>query len=146
VNVDISCLGCGDMLRENWTARNLRPLIGQFTLLVVVKTRSRCRWIQIITFYLWLLVFVSWSFYRYLNTRKKLVTAYYLHTIRPISTGSKITTFSPTNRGIEWNGHRQELTQMHTNTVKIRREFLNRWSVELMGLKIHSSLRHPVNV
>ena len=34
VNVDISCLGCGDMLRENWTARNLRPLIGQFTLLV----------------------------------------------------------------------------------------------------------------
>lgn len=32
VNVDISCLGCGDMLRENWTARNLRPLIGQFTL------------------------------------------------------------------------------------------------------------------
>ena len=32
VNVDISCLGYGDMLRENWTARNLRPLIGQFTL------------------------------------------------------------------------------------------------------------------
>ena len=32
VNVDISCLGCSDMLRENWTARNLRPLIGQFTL------------------------------------------------------------------------------------------------------------------
>ena len=32
VNIDISCLGCSDMLRENWTARNLRPLIGQFTL------------------------------------------------------------------------------------------------------------------
>ena len=32
VNVDISCLGYGDMLRENWTARNLWPLIGQFTL------------------------------------------------------------------------------------------------------------------
>lgn len=32
VNVDIPCSGCGDMLRENWTARNLRPLIGQFTL------------------------------------------------------------------------------------------------------------------
>ena len=38
VNVDISCLGCGDMLRENWTARNLRPLIGQFTLFVFYYT------------------------------------------------------------------------------------------------------------
>ena len=35
VNVDFSSSACGDMLRENWTARILRPLIGQFTLTAV---------------------------------------------------------------------------------------------------------------